>query len=85
MYEETKSDYFYSINEPRKVLRIIDLNLGRMSVTNDIENVLTQIRKEIGKDIESLKIIYRDSVGTWDEVVPKWDGDECEYVIFVAT
>ena len=62
------SDYTYELVGP--VLCIVDLDLGAMSVTNNIENVMSHIKKEI----EDLGIpfppivIYRDSDGMWDGV-----------------
>lgn len=58
------ADYEYNI--VGNVVVIIDLNLGGRSVTNDIENVL----ESIGKDVElaDKKIIYRDSCGVFDGV-----------------
>ena len=38
-----KADYTYEIKND--VVSIIDLNLGNLSVTNDIENILTEINK----------------------------------------
>ena len=42
---------------------IEDMNCGR-SVTNDAENVITDLR-ERGFDL-SLPVIYRDTTGRWD-------------------
>ena len=41
----TKSDFTYEIDGDN--VRITDLNQGRMSVTNDIENVISQIEKKL--------------------------------------
>jgi hypothetical protein len=51
-------------------LLIIDLD-GPKSVTNDIENVLTDIEGAIGPIVG--RILYRDSEGEWDEVTG-WPG-----------
>jgi len=61
----TKSDYAYKVED--EFLIIKDLNLGRMSVTNDIENVLNEISKLIILDL--YKIIYEDSDGMFDAVL----------------
>ena len=53
-----------------------------MSVTNNIENVLTEIRNDIGDNIELLSVIYRDTDGNWDKVTPEWRGKECVNVNF---
>jgi hypothetical protein len=39
-----KADFTYEIKD--NIVRIVDLNLGNVSVTNDAENVLTTIQKE---------------------------------------
>jgi hypothetical protein len=44
---------------------LIDLNLGAKSITNDAERVYEEIQKKFpGK-----RLIYRDSMGQWDEIV----------------
>lgn len=43
---------------------IEDLNLGRMSVTNDAENIFECIQKHYPDH----RLIYRDSEGQWDEI-----------------
>ena len=43
---------------------LVDRNLG-MSVTNDAENVVAEVVNEYGNK----KVIYRDSMGNWDELV----------------
>lgn len=44
---------------------IIDLSLGNRSVTNDAEDVYVELKKIFPNH----KIIYRDSMGHWDEIV----------------
>lgn len=68
------SDYIYFIKG--KVLIIEDSDLGNLSVTNDIQNVLTAIKK----DLEFLPetIIYRDSEGNFDGV----DHDKGKFIRF---
>lgn len=73
-----KADYIYNTDD--EFVRIIDMNLGNVSVTNDIENVITQINSE--RNIKHLRIIYLDSERIWSEVIPKWDKDECVDVNF---
>jgi hypothetical protein len=43
MKQKVRADYEYSINRVKKRLAIVDLNLGRMSVTNCIEDVVDEI------------------------------------------
>ncbi len=89
-----KPDYDYTVHHPDKVVQIIDLNLGNMSVTNGAEYVLTDILKReigyarrFGKQVDRIKdytFIYRDSEGQWDTIIPHWDGLECKSVDFIA-
>lgn len=60
-----RADYTYTIEG--SVIAIVDLDLGSKSVTNDIENVLDDIRAEIG-DLAGYAVIYQDSMGRWDGV-----------------
>jgi hypothetical protein len=65
-------------------LKIVDEWYGNfMSVTNNFENVLTEIKEQIGDDIFNLQIIYRDTNGVWDKVTAEWKGNECVNVIFL--
>lgn len=73
-----KADYTYEIKND--VVSIIDLNLGNLSVTNDIENILTEINKT--KNIIGKRVTYRDSEEEWSDVIPKWNGNICEDVRF---
>jgi hypothetical protein len=73
-----KADYTYTIENG--IVKITDLNLGNVSVTNDAENVITEIQKET--NIKGLKIVYRDSEGNWDEIIPNWSDNICVYVTF---
>lgn len=59
-----KADYTYNIKGNK--LSIQDLNLGNMSVTNSIEDVVEEICKKNNLDPNILEIIYRDSDGHWD-------------------
>jgi hypothetical protein len=74
------ADYDYYFEENK--LKIIDLDLGGTSVTNDIENVLTQIRLLEGDAILNKDIIYLDSDGNWDYVTPTWLDGKCVSVDF---
>ena len=58
-----KSDFDYTINADGSV-HIIDLNLGRMSVTNDAEQVLLEIHHHI--NLTGRTVTYRDSEGSID-------------------
>ena len=63
--ERIRADYTYTVEG--SIIAIIDLDQGSKSVTNDIENVLDDIRAEIG-DLAGYAVIYRDSMGRWDGV-----------------
>ncbi|CCH03546.1 hypothetical protein FAES_pFAES01052 (plasmid) [Fibrella aestuarina BUZ 2] len=60
-----RADYTYSIEG--NIIVIVDLDLGNRSVTNDIENVLADIRTDLGS-LAGYSVIYRDSMGHWDAV-----------------
>lgn len=63
-----RADYSYFIKKDHNppIIVVRDLNLGGMSVTNDIGNVIEDIaQKENLNPVEHL-IIYRDSMGMWD-------------------
>ncbi len=64
----SKSDFAYQIIDD--VLCIKDLNLGKMSVTNNIENIIDYILKndnDIGK-LKKILVIYKDSENEWNEI-----------------
>jgi hypothetical protein len=73
-------DFTYSIEG--KKLKIVDLNLGAMSVTNGAEKVLDIIKSQIGELIYSLDISYCDSEGEWEPLYPQWFQGECINVQF---
>jgi hypothetical protein len=65
-----RSEFDYGVK--RKTLWIRDLG-GMKSVTNDIENVLTDIVADLGIEVVSSKrIIYQDSMGIWDGINPSF-------------
>lgn len=64
------ADYTYELHG--SVVCIIDHDNG-MSVTNDIERVLADIQGE-GVPLGAHRVIYRDTMGVWDEVVLNDDG-----------
>ena len=72
--KKTKSDYIWYVSNG--YLKIEDLNLGGRSVTNDIENVLYEIREEIGDQIEKFQIIYKDSDELWNFIDTSWISNE---------
>lgn len=48
------------------VIVVIDLNLGSVSITNDVKFVLQKIRLKFGNTQHT--IIYRDSDGIYDQI-----------------
>lgn len=48
-----------------EIVHIIDIDDGGISVTNDAENVVA----EVNNRYPNRRIIYRDSMGNWDELV----------------
>lgn len=65
-----RSDFSYHTRESQKtkVLVIIDLNKGGMSVTNNVEEVVKSIAAELGEKTLMMPIIYRDSEGIYDGI-----------------
>jgi len=70
----TRADLTYSIRLNR--IKIVDLNSGKASVTNDIENVLRKIEAWHQGSIAGYQIMYRDSDGYWDGI--EWDGEHAK-------
>ena len=52
-----------------QVVEVVDLDLGNMSVTNDVENVILEIAKILPRPPTDFAWIYADSTGAWDELV----------------
>lgn len=73
-----KSNYTYYIKN--NITFIIDLGGQFTSVTNNAEQILTDINQII--DIKNNKIIYRDTNFIWDEIIPIWDNNTCINVSF---
>ena len=61
------ADYTYHKCMAHNSIHIRDLNLGRMSVTNDAENVLAAIHAEI--DLTGKDVTYTDSEGQVDRLI----------------
>ncbi len=57
----------YSYQVVGQVIAIIHHNEGR-SVTNDVQNVLADL-KDAGVNLCASRVIYRDTLGTWDEIL----------------
>lgn len=83
----SRSDYSFAViqifQEKRavEVVQIADANLGNMSVTNDIENVINEIAARLPNPPFGYAWIYRDSSGDWDEILVDQTGN---FVKFVA-
>jgi hypothetical protein len=60
----SRADFTYSMKVNR--IKIVDLNTGKASVTNDIENVLRKIEAWHQGSIAGYQIMYRDAEGYWD-------------------
>lgn len=65
-----RADYSYELDG--NIVCIVDHDHGR-SVTNDVENILADLAAD-GVDLGSHRVIYRDTLGVWDEIVLKKDG-----------
>ena len=75
----SKSNYIYEVGDT--LVKITDLDSGGMSVTNNAENVLTEIQTK--NDIKEKEIIYKDSEGEWGVILPVWREDKCIDVSFM--
>ncbi|SFF34009.1 hypothetical protein [Spirosoma endophyticum] len=64
-FQGPRADYTYTVEG--SVIAIVDLDQGSKSVTNDMDNVLDDIRAELG-DLSGYSVIYRDSTSRWDGV-----------------
>ena len=64
-----RADFELHVEENRLEIRIVDQDLGGMSVTNDLENVLNLVATKVQRSLEDYDILYRDSTGTWDMVI----------------
>jgi hypothetical protein len=71
----TRADFTYSMTPTR--IKIVDLNTGKASVTNDIESVLRKIEAWHQDSIAGYQIMYRGSDGYWDGV--EWDGEQARF------
>ena len=71
----SQADFSYSITVD--LIKIVDLNLGNKSVTNDIENVLRKIETWHQGSITGFRIMYKDSDGYWDAI--RWDGQHATF------
>jgi hypothetical protein len=78
--ETSKSDYRFKFIDD--VLVIEDLNLGRMSVTNNAEDVISEIRTSTDRRLTEHFIIYKDSEGVWDQMIPSYSLSGCSEVFF---
>jgi hypothetical protein len=61
-----RADFTYSIMP--NTISITDTNLGKLSVTNDIEAILRRIEYLYQGSVAAFKIMYRDSDGIWDGI-----------------
>ena len=71
----TRADSTYSIRLNR--IKIVDLNTGKASVTNDITSVLRKIEAWHQGSIAGYQIMYWDSDGYWNGV--EWDGEHATF------
>ena len=64
-----RADFELQVDEANRKIRIIDEDLGNMSVTNDLERVLLEVSHHIDQSLDNYSIVYRDSTGTWDRII----------------
>jgi hypothetical protein len=58
----------YSVQKSRNLIVLIDANDGAMSITNDAEAVVQDL-VERGYRVDNFVIVYRDTMGRWDQIV----------------
>jgi hypothetical protein len=75
----TKSDFMIvEVDLEEDIVFLIDLDLGKMSVTNDAEAVWCYIQKNWpGK-----RVVYKDSMGYWDEIVMADENSRADFVAY---
>lgn len=80
MRRRSRADFAHKLGVVNgfKVLLIVDLDMGKMSVTNDIENVIDDIAFAENIDPKEYLIAYRDSEGDWDG----WDAKTNDFYFF---
>jgi hypothetical protein len=66
-----RSSYFWKATymKGKPTILIFDRNRGGKSVTNDIENVLEDLKPQTLLPLHEYDIVYRDSEGQWDLVI----------------
>ena len=70
VHHERKANIYadFSLHVMDDVLVLIDKDTGGRSLTNDIDNVVRTLIKD-NPDYSAKKIIYRDSMGIFDQVI----------------
>lgn len=63
---QPRASFTYEISADN-IVQIFDEDKG-MSVTNDIENVLSEISELENRPLTGSTVIYRDTMGNWDGV-----------------
>jgi len=83
MKRKSRADFAHKLGTINgfKVLLIVDLDMGHMSVTNDIENVVDDIAFAENINPKDYLIAYRDSEGDWDG----WDAKTNSFYFFRGT
>lgn len=91
LFNALNAEYSWGITEPdpdspgtqTPVIWIEDRNApGCRSVTNDMDNVLRTIDRELamtGQRVDAYPVIYQDNLKVWDGVVPNRVGDAKSY------
>jgi len=75
----SKADYIYKFDGDFLIIK--DLNLGGMSVTNSIEDVVKNICDINNRNPNTLHIIYRDMDGIWDG----WNNKTKSFILIQST
>lgn len=76
--QHLKSDFVYRLST--HVIAIKDLNLGKMSVTNNIEAIVEHICHKENINPNNYTIVYMDSFGEIDEY--RWSDHSFHHIPF---
>jgi hypothetical protein len=65
------ADYNFTINKTDRFILIEDKNLGKISLTNSIEDVMSDIEQKELVDLSSYVVIQKDSEQEYSQVTMK--------------
>lgn len=69
--KETLNNYTWNFTD--EFLTIIDLNVEKKSIVNNMNNILSDIRPKIEDKINDVMIIYKNNEGIWKIIDATWN------------